>query len=884
MKTMLLIDGNSIINRAFYATQNTFMTNSRGVPTGAVYGFMNIYLKQVQLLNPDYVCVAFDVHKPTFRHEKYTEYKAGRKGMPDELAAQMPLLKKMLSAMNVTYAECPGYEADDIIGTLSRMATENSVNCRILTGDRDALQLIGDYVHVLLYVTKAGHPEIVDMDIAAVQDKYGVSPSQLIDVKALMGDSSDNIPGVLGVGEKTALDLISTYGSLDGVYENINNITKKALNAKLTAGRDSAYMSYELGKICLDAPIEVCCSDISVKEYDHNKLLDILDELQMRSLKQKMGYNDAAKIAQITQVDDAADDNNGQLTLFGFSENESKQEQPGRQSVVDFSQFISEKSISTINLYISPADTRGQISFIDMEANGFACRYNASSDNQDADDEFNIVMKILENPDISKVTYDVKPLYLWMMNQGRKLDGVCFDILIAAYLADPTRKINNLDDAARFFTHKTLVPNVFCIGTIYESAKEKIAVDGLDRLFYDVEMPLIEVLAAFEYEGFRVDGDELTRQGIELDKTIIDCENKIYTLAGHEFNINSPKQLSHVLFEEMGIKPKKKTKSGYSTGMDAIEDLIDMHEIIPLIIEYRQNTKLKSTYITGLKAQINSKTGRVHSSFNQTVTATGRISSTEPNLQNIPVRSELGRMIRKAFLPADGHVLIDADYSQIELRVLAHMSGDCAMTEAFTSGKDIHTATAAKVNGVDISDVTPLMRSHSKAVNFGIVYGMSDFGLAKDLGISVAAAKKYIEAYFREYSSAKEFIDTLISSAHECGYASTLMGRRRYIPEFSSSKYTIRSFGDRVARNMPIQGTAADIIKIAMVRVYNALKSGGYKSKLILQVHDSLLIDTAVEEKDVVIEILRENMENAFEMSVPLKVNICSGANWYDCK
>lgn len=880
MKTMLLIDGNSIINRAFYATQNTFMTNSRGVPTGAVYGFMNIYLKQVQQLAPDYVCVAFDVHRPTFRHEQYSEYKAGRKGMPEELAAQMPILKNMLKAMNVAYVECPGYEADDIIGTLSCLAKDNSVNCRILTGDRDSLQLINDYVHVLLYVTKAGHPDIIDMDIASVQEKYGVSPRMLIDVKALMGDSSDNIPGVLGIGEKTALDLISTYGCLDGVYENINCITKKALNAKLTAGKDSAYMSYELGRICLNAPIDICLNDITVREYDHKALLDILDDLELRSLKQKMGYNDKQKNSLLTQTQ-ASEDDNGQFSLFGFAEEKDNKEEPDRQTATELLQYISENSINTVNLYVLPSDIKGQISFIDIEAGGVSCRYNVS---EGASEDYNSVINILENPLISKITYDAKPLYLWMMNQGKKLDGVRFDILIAAYLADPTRKIGSLDDAARFFTHKTLVPNVFAIGVICDAAKEKLTADGLNKLFYEVEMPLIEVLAAFEYEGFRVDGDELTRQGAELDRTISQCENEIYRLAGHEFNVNSPKQLSQVLFEEMGIKPKKKTKSGYSTGMDAIEDLVDLHEIIPLIIEYRQNTKLKSTYITGLKSQINSKTGRVHSSFNQTVTATGRISSTEPNLQNIPVRSELGRMIRRAFLPAEGNVLIDADYSQIELRVLAHMANDSAMTEAFISGKDIHAATAAKVNGIDISEVTPLMRSHAKAVNFGIVYGMSDFGLAKDLDISVAAAKKYIEAYFREYSSAKAFIDTLIRDARESGFASTLMGRRRYIPEFTSAKYTIRSFGDRVARNMPIQGTAADIIKIAMVRVYNALKKGGYKSRLILQVHDSLLIDTAADEQDDVIAILRENMENAFDMSVPLKVNICSGTNWYDCK
>ena len=869
MKTMLLIDGNSIINRAFYATQNTFMTSSRGVPTGAVYGFMNIYLKQVQNLNPDYVCVAFDVRKPTFRHEKYSEYKAGRKGMPDELAQQMPLLKKMLTAMNVTYAECPGYEADDIIGTFSRMATENGIDCRILTGDRDALQLINDYVHVLLYVSKPGHPDVVDMDSQAVMDKYGVTPPQLIDVKALMGDSSDNIPGVLGVGEKTALDLIATYGSLDNVYENIDKVTKKALNAKLTAGKDSAYMSYELGKICKNAPVEVCCNDISVKEYNYSELYALLDELELKSLRQKMGYN--------KQEEEP-------LTLFGFSEETDTKEEIQRQTAEEFLQYLTANDVKKISIYTYTSDSKGKISFIDMEAQGALCRYDIEGGNETAQNT-EAVIKILENPYISKVTYDAKPLYLWMMSQGKKLVGMEFDILIAAYLADPTRKISSLDDAARFFTHKTIVPNVSAINDIYEAAKAKLTNDNLDKLFYEVEMPLIEVLAAFEHEGFRVDGEELTRQGIALDTTIADCEKKIYALAGHEFNINSPKQLSQVLFEEMGIKPKKKTKSGYSTGMEAIEDMIDEHEIIPLIIEYRQNTKLKSTYIIGLKAQINATTGRVHSSFNQTVTATGRISSTEPNLQNIPVRSELGRLIRRAFLPADdNHILIDADYSQIELRVLAHMSGDKAMIEAFTDGKDIHAATAAKVNGVDVSQVTPLMRSHAKAVNFGIVYGMSDFGLSKDIGITVYEAKRYIEAYFREYSAAKEFIDTLISSAHECGYASTLMGRRRYIPEFTSAKYTIRSFGDRVARNMPIQGTAADIIKIAMVRVYNALREGGYKSRLILQVHDSLLIDTAEDEKEEVIKILRENMENAFEMSVPLKVNICEGKNWYDCK
>lgn len=876
MKTMLLIDGNSIINRAFYATQNTFMTNSRGVPTGAVYGFLNIYLKQITQVDPDYVCVAFDVHKPTFRHEQYTQYKAGRKGMPDELASQMPILKNILKAMNVTYIECPGYEADDIIGTFSRVACENEVNCRILTGDRDALQLINEYVHVLLYVSKPGHPDIVDMDITAVNDKYGVDPLQLIDVKALMGDASDNIPGVLGVGEKTALDLISTYGSLDNVYENLDKITKKALNAKLAAGKDSAYMSYDLGKICKYAPIDTTLASISHREYNHPEFAALLDELELRSLKQKLGYNDPSKFIS-TENDD-------ELTLFGFTESNGtdESEAPTRDKPTEFLEYVCENNVNHVFVYTYIPDGAHRPSFIDVQSGAHACRYDVETGDAT---QFAALTSILENPGISKVTYDAKPLYLWLLSQGSMPVNISFDILIAAYLADPTRKINSLDDAARFFTHKTIVPGVFALEPVYQEARAKLTADGLDYLMYNVEMPLIEVLAAFEYDGFRVDGEELKRQGMNIDDTIATCEKEIYRLAGHEFNINSPKQLSVVLFDEMGIKPKKKTKSGYSTGMEAIEDLADMHEIIPLIIEYRQNTKLKSTYITGLQSQINRETGRVHSSFNQTVTATGRISSTEPNLQNIPVRSPLGRLIRKAFLPADdNHILLDADYSQIELRVLAHMSGDTAMIDAFTSGKDIHAATAAKVNGVDISEVTSEMRSRAKAVNFGIVYGMSDFGLAKDLGISVSEAKRYIEAYFREYSSAKEFIDNLITVAHECGYASTLMGRRRYIPEFTSAKYQIRSFGDRVARNMPIQGTAADIIKIAMVRVYNALKQGGFKSRLILQVHDSLLIDTAIDEKEAVMKILRENMENAYSMSVPLKVNICEGANWYDCK
>lgn len=875
METFLVIDGNSLINRAFYGTQASFMKNAEGLYTGALFGFLNIYLKHKEALNPTYVAVAFDLKAPTFRHQAYAAYKGTRKSMPEELAMQMPVLKELLDAMGIPRLELPGYEADDLLGTCARMAEETREDVRtvILTGDRDSLQLISERTQVMLLTSKPGQNTGNLYDIPALMERYGVSPKAMIDVKALMGDTSDNIPGVPGVGEKTALSLITQYGSLDGVYEHIEEISKPALKAKLAEHKDSAYLSRMLGEICTQAPVELNWEIVRLKEACSLNLARLLDRLEFKTFKKKLCPN-VQEVWTPVPAEEGGEDE--PMSLFSFMEQ-------GEATVQDVPEMDVETFLKGTGTVYGLVQTAEPMNF-DLVRGEADARLRVTAEM--AADVTKQLKALLEDDGVEKVFFQAKPFLRWCIAQGIEVRGVAGDLSVASYLLDSTRKIDDLGQVLRFLTGKSLLPNVFSIRDAWVAGKKRLEQEGQWDLYSRIELPLISVLANMESCGFKVDRAILEEEGRQLESRIQELTEQIYALAGEPFNINSTRQLGVILFEKLGLQGSKKTKTGYSTDADVLEKLAEEHEIIPAILEYRQNVKLKSTYIDGLLHVIDGASGRVHSTFHQTVTATGRLSSSEPNLQNIPIRSSLGRRIRKAFVPSSPeHVLIDADYSQIELRVLASMAGDEAMIQAFKEDADIHTITAAQVNGVPVEMVTPQMRAGAKAVNFGIVYGISEFGLSRDLGISRFEAKRYIESYFTQYPGIHAFMETMVNRAQETGYAETLLGRRRLLPELHAAKYMTRQFGERVAMNMPIQGTAADIIKLAMVRTEKALKDGGYKSKLILQVHDELLIDAVREEADAVQALLKESMEEAFQMAVPLKAEVSSSeVSWYYCK
>lgn len=871
METFLVIDGNSLINRAFYGTQASFMKNAEGLYTGALFGFLNIYLKHKEALNPTYVAVAFDLKAPTFRHQAYAAYKGTRKSMPEELAMQMPVLKELLDAMGIPRLELSGYEADDLLGTCARMAeeTRDDVRTVILTGDRDSLQLISERTQVMLLTSKPGQNTGNLYDIPALMERYGVSPKAMIDVKALMGDTSDNIPGVPGVGEKTALSLITQYGSLDGVYEHLEEISKPALKAKLTEHKDSAYLSRMLGEICTTAPVELNWEIVRLKEACSLDLARLLDRLEFKTFKKKL-CGDMAPAVQTPQEEDEP------MSLFSFMEQ-------GETASQDIPEMDADTFMTTPGPVYCLVQTGSDMAF-DLVRGESDARLRVSS--EEAIQTAQKLKTILEDATVEKIFFQAKPFLRWCVNLGIEVQGVAGDLSVASYLLDSTRKSDDLGQVLRFLTGKSLLPNVFGIREAWTSGKMRLEQEGQWQLYSTIELPLISVLANMESRGFKVDRAILEEEGRQLEERIQELTEQIYALAGETFNINSTRQLGVILFEKLGLTGSKKTKTGYSTDADVLEKLAEEHEIIPAILEYRQNVKLKSTYIDGLLHVIDQTSGRVYSTFHQTVTATGRLSSSEPNLQNIPIRSSLGRKIRKAFVPSSpDHVLIDADYSQIELRVLASMAGDQAMIQAFREDADIHTITAAQVNGVPVEMVTPQMRAGAKAVNFGIVYGISEFGLSRDLGISRFEAKQYIESYFTQYPGIHAFMEEMIRRAKETGYAETLLGRRRLLPELHAAKYMTRQFGERVAMNMPIQGTAADIIKLAMVRTEQALKEGGFQSKLILQVHDELLIDARKEEAEAVQALLKTAMEEAFHMAVPLKAEVSdSEVSWYYCK
>ena len=866
MKKLLILDSNSILNRAFYGVR--YLSAKDGTPTNAIYGFLNILLKLIKEQEPDYICAAFDVKAPTFRHKQYEGYKAQRKPMPEGLAAQMPLAKDVLRAMGVTILEKEGYEADDIIGTVARLCEESEISCFIATGDKDDLQLASDKTKVILTVTKSGYNETIIYDDKAVKEKYHVTPTEFIDVKALMGDPSDNIPGVKGVGEKTAMSLIEKHHSIEYIYENIDDIgLKGAMLQKMKDGREMAFMSKELATINRNTPIEFNAEECVFDGFENNcELYEILKRLELNSIIKKLDLSGGDNVKENEDI------------------------------FKDFSYQVGDKNMISGDKVTVVLDFDGDnISSAAVGAGNNAVVLNEQDD----------IKELLEDDSIAKVMFDVKEAIV-KLNGRIDIKNISDDTAIAAYLVDPAKNEYTIEKlASEYFGTVIEKPEVkqlsllddvetdrseylakcaVALGVLNERIGDKIKENGQEKLYHEVELPLVTVLAHLEINGFLVDDNQLKEFADKLGEKIDALTNEIYMLAGEEFNINSPKQLGVILFEKLELKPVKKTKTGYATNADVLEKLRDKHPIVNFIMEYRQLAKLKSTYCDGLRAVVNPNTHRIHSVFTQTVTVTGRLSSTEPNLQNIPTRTELGREIRKMFVAKDGYVLVDADYSQIELRVLAHIANDETMINAFRNNEDIHAVTASQVLGIPLEDVTKEQRSSAKAVNFGIVYGIGEFSLAQDLHISVKEAKAYIESYLEKYHGVRNYMESIKEQAKKDGYVKTMLNRIRYIPELKSPNYNIRQFGERVALNTPIQGTAADIIKLAMVRVDNRLINEGLKSKLILQVHDELIVEAHKDEVDKVKQILSEEMQSAMELNVPLKVDMSTGHSWYDAK
>lgn len=866
MKKLLILDSNSILNRAFYGVR--YLSAKDGTPTNAIYGFLNILLKLIKEQEPDYICAAFDVKAPTFRHKQYEGYKAQRKPMPEGLAAQMPLAKDVLRAMGITILEKEGYEADDIIGTVARLCEESEISCFIATGDKDDLQLASDKTKVILTVTKSGYNETIIYDDKAVKEKYHVTPTEFIDVKALMGDPSDNIPGVKGVGEKTAMSLIEKHHSIEYIYENIDDIgLKGAMLQKMKDGREMAFMSKELATINRNTPIEFNAEECVFDGFENNgELYEILKRLELNSIIKKLDLSGGDNVKENEDI------------------------------FKDFSYQVGDKDMISGDKVTVVLDFDGDnISSAAVGAGNNAVVLNEQDD----------IKELLEDDSIAKVMFDVKEAIV-KLNGRIDIKNISDDTAIAAYLVDPAKNEYTIEKlASEYFGTVIEKPEVkqlsllddvetdrseylakcaVALGVLNDRIGDKIKENGQEKLYQEVELPLVTVLAHLEINGFLVDDNQLKEFADKLGEKIDALTNEIYMLAGEEFNINSPKQLGVILFEKLELKPVKKIKTGYATNADVLEKLRDKHPIVNFIMEYRQLAKLKSTYCDGLTAVVNPNTHRIHSVFTQTVTVTGRLSSTEPNLQNIPTRTELGREIRKMFVAKDGYVLVDADYSQIELRVLAHIANDETMINAFRNNEDIHAVTASQVLGIPLEDVTKEQRSSAKAVNFGIVYGIGEFSLAQDLHISVKEAKAYIESYLEKYHGVRNYMESIKEQAKKDGYVKTMLNRIRYIPELKSPNYNIRQFGERVALNTPIQGTAADIIKLAMVRVDNRLINEGLKSKLILQVHDELIVEAHKDEVDKVKQILSEEMQGAMELNVPLKVDMSTGHSWYDAK
>lgn len=879
-KTLVIIDGNSIINRAFYALPE--MSNKEGLKTNAIYGFTNMLLKIIDTYNPTHISVAFDRKAPTFRHIEFKEYKAGRKKMPDELREQFEPLKDLLDKFNIHRLEIDGYEADDIIGTVSKIAEDNGFKVYIVTGDKDAIQLASNKTTTL--ITKKGVGKVEEYDYDSVIEKYEMTPTQFIDLKGLMGDKSDNIPGVPGIGEKTGIKLIKEFSSIEGIFDNIDSI-KGSTKKKLEENKELAIMSKKLATIIRDVPVEFNLEELEYGNYNTKDILDVFKYLGFTSLIPRIGNLDESE--EIV--------------------NEANVEISKLEDIDEFINKVKENNeliIKTVTREGNILDKR--IKYIFLSVDGKKIYYVE-------EDSIYKLEYIFTSNEIKKLGYNLKDDYIALKPYGIKLENIYFDITIAEYLIDSmsstsyecsaiamkylTKKVKTKEELlgkgvkAKKYQDLSFEELSSHISQIIDTVKsvmpimeENLKESNMDGLLYHVEMPLVEVLADMEYEGVKVDKEKLNELGSQFKEIIKKLESEIYKISGEEFNINSPKQLGVILFEKLGLPVIKKTKTGYSTNAEVLDKLKDQSPIIDKIIEYRQIVKLNSTYVEGLLSIINPIDGRIHSSFNQTITTTGRISSTEPNLQNIPVKLEMGRNIRKVFISDKGCKLVDADYSQVELRVLAHMSQDETMIDAFKHNEDIHTKTASQVFNVSMDEVTSKQRSDAKAVNFGIVYGKSDFGLSEDLNIPVKQAKEYIENYFNKYNKIKEFMDNIIDDASSNGYVTTILNRRRYIPEIKSSNFMLRNAGKRAAMNAPIQGSAADIIKIAMINVYKKLEENNLKSKLILQVHDELIVEAVDSEIDIVKKIVKDEMENAVCLDVNLDVDLNIGDSWYDTK
>ena len=902
MKKIVLIDGNSIMNRAFYGIMSSKMLMTKeGTYTNAIYGFLAILFKILEDINPEYLVVAFDLKAPTQRHKLYEGYKATRKGMPNELAEQMPIIKEILRAMNIDIIEKEGYEADDILGTLSRYGEKNDLEVTILSGDRDTFQLATDKVTIRIPRTKAGKTETEEYNREKIIETYGIEPKQLIEVKGLQGDTSDNIPGVPGIGEKTALSLIKEYNSIENLYEKLekgeSNIKGKQ-KEKLEQNKELAFLSKTLGTINLEVPIEDTLENFKVEEWDKQKVFEIFEKLRFQRFIERFNLREEKKPKEeeiLFEVKEKSKEeiikiikNNQEMIFYLETCQDLKQEKILKEKIKELS-IYNEKTNESY--YIKLEEEKEIIDF----------------------------KEVLEDSEIKKVGINLTKSYILLKQIGITLTGIDYDIQIAGYILDPTKNKLNIDnlsldyldiDVSGYLEEKGIkkeqkqmnlfennieeniderTKNIitlysYLIYKIKQKTKQEIEKINAQDLFSKIDMPTVEVLSNMQWNGMYVDEQELNKFGEEL-KNKIEIKTKIiYEMAGEEFNINSTKQLGEILFEKMKLPICKKTKTGYSTDVDVLEKLKNEHPIIKELLEYRQFVKLNSTYVEGLKQYINPVTKRIHSFFHQTITATGRISSTEPNLQNIPTRFELGKRVRKIFKPKEGYIYIDADYSQIELRVLAHISQDEHMIKAFKEGQDIHKQAASKVFKTPIEEVSKEQRSAAKAVNFGIVYGISDFGLAEQLGISRKQAKEYIEEYLSQYPGIKNFMENIIEQAKEKGYVETLYHRRRYIPELKSNSYTVRQFGNRVAMNTPIQGTAADIMKIAMIKVKNEIEKRNLQSKIVLQVHDEMMIEAKIEEKEEIKEILKQSMETAIDLKVPLIAEIGEAQNWYDCK
>lgn len=890
-KVLLLIDGNSIINRAFFALPP--MDNGDGLHTNAIYGFLTMMFKMIDLYRPTHISVAFDVKAPTFRHKSYESYKAGRKKMMPELASQLGPMKEVLDVLNVDRKEIAGYEADDILGTVSLDAEKAGYKVYVVTGDRDAIQLASDMTTVL--ITKKGVGEVEEYNREGVYERYQLSPDQFIDLKGLMGDKSDNIPGIPGIGEKTGIKLLLEYGSVEGVLSNVDKL-KGAQKKKVEENMESARMSKDLATIMRDVPIDFDLESMVFGDFETSRVIEKFQELKFNSL--------ISKISDLSGIEDKE----REIDLIRLSQD----------NIADFIARVKEES----ELYIKTIARSGNI----LEKN-IISMYLATGDESDKADPYKIyymdkelaesmpkeIVDLLEDENIEKIGCNIKADYINLRPYGIRLGKIGFDISIAEYIIDSkTSTSYDFDVIASKYIYKKMTSEEDLLGKGAKAKKyediekedlDKFAIgimntlsgvvpkmrqiikdDDMEKLLYDVEIPLIEVLGDMEYIGIHVDKKTLDELGVLFNDRIKYLETKIYDISGEKFNINSPKQLGLILFEKLELPVIKKTKTGYSTNAEVLEKLRDKHPIIDMITDYRTVVKLKSTYVEGINNLINPLDGRIHSSFNQAIATTGRISSTDPNMQNIPVRTDLGRQLRRVFVAGQGSKLVDADYSQVELRVLADMSGDEDMIEAFDRGVDIHRNTASQVFGVPFDEVSAELRSAAKAVNFGIIYGKSDFGLAKDLDISIAKAKEYIENYFARFPKIKGFMDHIVSDAEEKGYSTTIFGRRRYIPEIKSSNFVEKNRGIRAAMNAPIQGSAADIIKIAMVNVHNRLEEEGLKSNLILQVHDELIVESPIEEVERVRVLLKEEMENAVNLKVNLDVDLNVGDSWYETK